>query len=298
MELRHIEVFVAIAREKSFTKAAEVLGISQPTVSLHLQSLEKELRVKLFDREGKSISLTPAGKVFLEYAVEMVQLKQKAILALKRFLGSVEGTFTIGASTVPGEYILPRLLPEFLKQYPKTRFRIQVLDSSEIAARIAEGIFEMGVVGDRIEDDRLKYIDLCSDEVVVITYPDFPKDKISLEELTKVTLVFREAGSGTRRTFERALVEKGIDASSLNIVSEVGSTTAVKEAVKRGLGCGVVSKISVVEELERGELKILSVNGLKVERNFCAVVKAGRTLSPAIEIFIEFLKKQSKQLCV
>ncbi len=296
MELRHIEVFVAVAREKSFTRAAEFLGLSQPTVSLHVQSLEKELGVRLFDREGRSVGLTPAGKVFFPYAQEMVALKEKALLALKKFLGSVEGTFVIGASTVPGEYILPKLLPEFVRQYPKTRFKVRVLDSSQVNALVADGVLELGVVGDRNDDDRLEYIPFCRDEVVIIAPVDHPGPlRITLQELSSLPLVLREPGSGTRRVFERALEERGLSVDALNVVAEMGSTTAVKEMVKGGVGCGVVYRISVAQELKSGELRQVVVEGLSMPREFALVHRKNRTLSPAIELLIDFVVKQKER---
>ncbi len=295
MELRHLEVFVEVARVGSFTKAAENLGLSQPTVSLHLQSLEKELGVRLLDRDGRRIALTPAGKVFFPYAREIVELKGKAVLALKKFLGSVEGTFRIGASTVPGEYILPRILPAFIKEYPKTRFSIEVMDSEAINVAVAEGTYEMGLVGAKREDERLQYTPFCKDRVVIVAPPsgDFPS-KIDLREIPEIPLVFRERGSGTRRAFERAIESKGVDPSSLNVVAEVGSTTAVKEAVRNGLGCGVVSEISVRKEVEMGMFRLLKVEELQIEREFFVVVRRNRTLSPAIELFINFIVKQKE----
>ncbi|BAT71747.1 LysR family transcriptional regulator [Thermosulfidibacter takaii ABI70S6] len=295
MELRHLEVFVEVAKAKSFTKAAENLGLSQPTVSLHLQNLEKELGVRLVDRDGRSIALTPAGKVFYPYAKEIVELKDKAILALKKFMGSVEGTFRIGASTVPGEYILPRILPRFMKEYPKTRFSIEVMDSEAINNAVAEGVFEMGFVGGKKDDERLEYQPFCKDKIVIVSLRNSScPDRISLAYINELPLVFRERGSGTRKAFENALKDKGVDVSQLNVVAEVGSTTAVKEAVKSGMGCGVVSEISVEEELKSGLFKRVEIEDVEIERNFYIVTRRNRTLSPAIELFIDFVMKNKE----
>ena len=293
MELRHIEVFVEVAKTKSFTKAAENLGLSQPTVSLHLQNLERELGVKLIDREGRNISLTPAGKLFFEYAAEIVSLKERALLALKRFLGSVEGTFVIGASTVPGEFILPRILPEFMKQYPKTKFKIRVMDSEMVIQSVAEGDMEMGVVGAKGEEEKLIFRPLCRDRVVVVA-PNSDKypDRVDMNGLAELPFVMREKGSGTRRAFERALEGYGMKVEDLNVVAEVGSTTAVKEAVRSGLGCGIISELSVRSDLEKGDLKIVDVEGLEILRDFFVVLRKGKTLSPAIELFVDFLMKE------
>lgn len=298
MELRHIEVFVAVVKEKSFTKAAERLGLSQPTVSLHLQSLERELGVRLLDRDGRKISMTPAGKLFYQYAVEIVDLKNKAILELKRFLGSVEGNFTIGASTVPGEYILPRLLPGFVNQYPKTRFRIQVMDSREVNLAVAEGEMDMGVVGARADDDRLDYTRLCEDEVVVFAPAGMELEgSVDVEGLREIPLVMREKGSGTREAFEEAVAQLGLRPEELKVVAEVGSTTAVKEAVKSGLGCGIASKMSIRDEVSSGLFKVIDVKGLNISREFLIVVRKNRTLAPAVELFINYLTQKAPELC-
>ena len=292
MEIRHIEVFVAIVKENGFTRAAERLGITQPTVSLHLQTLEKELGVKLIDRDGRKVMLTPAGRIFYKYAQQIVDLVDKAKLEVKRFLGSIEGTFTIGASTVPGDYILPRVLPGFVREYPKTRFVVKVGDSEEIGTAVAEAEIDLGIVGARLDDERLEFKPLCRDEVVVVAPSDFDvPETVDAEGLKGLPIVMREPGSGTRKAFEKALEDLGLKVSDLNIVAVVGSTTAVKEAVRHGMGCGIVSKLSVSEELERGILKVIEVKGLLSTREFLVCTLKHRTLAPAIELFIDYLTK-------
>jgi len=294
MDIKQLEVFVNVAKFNSFTKAAEELNLSQPTISLHVQNLEKELGVKLFDREGRKASLTPPGKVLYKYAVEIIKLKRKAFLSVKEFLGRIEGDFTIGASTVPGEYILPKVIASFMNSYPDTRFSLKVSDSEGIINEVLNENIEIGAVGSRKETERLSFIPFYEDEIILVRNKKLPEIK-SYEELSKAPLIMREKGSGTRKIFEEHIQGLGINPRNLNIVAELGSTTAVKEAAKSGLGYGVVSNLAVMEELDSGKLFKNSINNLEIKRQFYIVKKRQKTLSPAINLFMEFVTDKKWQ---
>lgn len=289
MDIKQLEVFVNVAKFNSFTKAAEELNLSQPTISLHVQNLEKELGVKLFDREGRKASLTPPGKVLYKYAVEIIKLKKKALLAVKEFLGKIEGEFLIGASTVPGEYILPRAIASFVNSYPDTRFSLKVSDSEGIINEVLGENLEIGAVGSKRDSERLTFTPFYEDEIILVRNERLPEIK-NYEELSRAPLIMREKGSGTRKIFEEHMQKLGISPKNLNVVAELGSTTAVKEASKSGLGYGIVSNLAVEEELSSGKLIRNSIDSLKIKRQFYMVKKRHKTLSPAISLFMEFIK--------
>ena len=294
MDFKQLEAFVKVAETKSFTKAAEELNISQPTVSIHIQNLEAEIGVKLFDREGKFANLTPAGNLLLKYAREMMKLREKALLAVREFMGSIEGNFVIGASTVPGEFILPLILSDFTKKYPKTRFIVNISDSEDINYKVAEGILELGIVGSRREIKKLEYTPLFKDEIVLV-HPNPEKEEIEKEEIYSLPIITREGGSGTRKTFEKALKMHNINPERLNTKAQLGSTTAVIRATKSGMGYGITSIRAVKEEIEKGELKVVRIKNLRIERWFYLVRMKNRTLPPALSLFVEFLEKQKEQ---
>ncbi len=294
MDIKQLEVFINVAKFNSFTKAAEELNLSQPTISLHVQNLEKELGVKLFDREGRKASLTPPGKVLYKYAMEIIKLKKRALLAVREFLGRIEGEFTIGASTVPGEYILPKVLASFMNNYPNTKFSLKVSDSEAVINDVLSENLEIGAVGSRRETERLTFIPFYEDEIILVRNKDLPELRDYLE-LVKAPLIMREKGSGTRKIFEEHIHHLGINPKNLNVIAELGSTTAVKEAVKSGLGYGVISNLAVMEELNTGKLFKNPIENLEIKREFYIVRKRQKTLSPAINLFMEFITNKKWQ---
>ncbi len=294
MDIKQLEVFINVAKFNSFTKAAEELNLSQPTISLHVQNLEKELGVKLFDREGRKASLTPPGKVLYKYAMEIIKLKKRALLAVREFLGRIEGEFTIGASTVPGEYILPKVLASFMNNYPNTKFSLKVSDSEAVINDVLSENLEIGAVGSRRETERLTFIPFYEDEIILVRNKDLPELRDYLE-FVKAPLIMREKGSGTRKIFEEHIHRLGINPKNLNVIAELGSTTAVKEAVKSGLGYGVISNLAVMEELNTGKLFKNPIENLEIKREFYIVRKRQKTLSPAINLFMEFITNKKWQ---
>ena len=291
MDIKQLEVFVKVAKFKSFTKAAEELNLSQPTVSLHIQNLEKELGVKLFDREGRRATLTPPGKALYKYALEIVKLRRKALLIVKETLGKIEGEFTVGASTVPGEYILPKVLTKFVSEYPATKFQIRILDSEAIINEVFSENLEIGFVGSKKETDKLEFIPFLKDEIIIARSPQLKAIR-DIDELMRAPLILRERGSGTRKIFEERLNRMGINPKDLNVITELGSTTAVKEAIKNGLGYGVISLLAVKEELKDNKLFKNEIPGLNISRDFYIVKRKQKTLSPAIKLFSEFVTQQ------
>lgn len=293
MDIRQLEIFAKIVELKSFSRAAESIYLTQPTVSGHMQALEAELGQRLLDRLGREVVPTKAGKVLYEYAKKMVAMRDEAEQALDQLMGRMKGEIVIGGSTIPGEYLLPSIIGRFRERYPEITIVLKIGDTADIINRVLIGECEIGMVGSMVEDNRLEYSEFVKDELVIIassSYPAAGKKGITSSELTSVPFVMREKGSGSRMTIEKRLLEAGVDPYRINIVAEMGSTEAVKQAVKAGLGVSIVSSVAVAEDLRHNSLKVIPFNGKRFLRNFYISTHRGRTMSPIGLAFLDFLK--------
>ncbi|NLC63830.1 MAG: LysR family transcriptional regulator [Thermoanaerobacterales bacterium] len=300
MEFYQLEAFVKVCEQKSFSKAAQSMFLSQPTISAHVMALEKELNAKLFDRSGREISLTPAGKVFYQNAINILKEKQKAVQELKYFMGSVEGELRLFSSTIPAVYVLPALIRDFNKVYPKVVFKVTQADSNIVLNTVARGAVELGISGMKIDNQSLMFIPLCLDELVLATplsWPDVPNKIINVEDVFHQRLLVREKGSGTRRTFENELKKEGFNPDHIKIVAEFGSSESIKQAVKDGLGISVISKRAVEDYTEMNLIKIFYIGGIDLTRYFYFVFKRGKTLSPNAQTLIKFVVDYLKAFC-
>ncbi len=295
MDLRQLEIFVKVAEFGSFSKAAEALYLTQPTVSEHIRTLEDEVGVRLLDRLGRGAAVTRAGQLLLSYAQRMLALAREARQAMDGFQGRMSGELLIGASTIPGEYVLPAMIGRFKEKYPDISITLLIGDSQTAVDWVAEGRAELGVVGARLSHRGVDYKELMPDEVVVVVpgaHSWHGRKQIALEELRSEPLLIRERGSGTRAALEAALAEAGMDLGSFRIVGEMGSTQAIKQAVKAGVGVSLVSKRAVEEECKSGLLWCLRVKDLKVTRSFHLATHKERSRSPLAEAFRLFLEAE------
>jgi DNA-binding transcriptional LysR family regulator len=280
MNTQHLETFVKVVQLKSFTKAAEELCLTQPTVSKQIVDLEKAFQVRLIDRTKRSVALTKAGEVLFGYAREFVSLKREAIEALAGFVGLRRGTLRLGASSIPGVYILPPILKEFNGQFPGVELTLSLSDSKDITTKVENGDVDVGFVGSREETTRIAYRTFLEDRIVLIGPADF-EPVIRIDSLRDCPLLVREQGSGTRRFLESALSRKDVRAQELRIVGELGDTEAIKAAVKAGMGVSFVSNRAIREDVDRALLKVIDVKGFPpVRRPFYVITRKGRSLSP------------------
>jgi len=293
MEIRQLEVFCQVYEQKSFSKAAERLGISQPTVSSHIQHLEDFLGKKLFDRAGKKVVPTPEAKVLYRYALDILKKRNEALSEILSIEKSSSGILKIGASNIPGDYLIPSSLKKIKAYLPEVTLQVEILDSSKVLKLLKENFpeIDLGIVGTKTSDASFEWKEIGKDEIVLIAPPFFKSSKISLLELSKLPLFFREADSGTRKTVEERLEKKGIDPSTLKVAGILGSNTAIKEAVKTGEGFGLVSRTSVRKELKCKELKVVRIDGLRIVRKFYAVRRKDITPQPAARIFWEKVER-------
>lgn len=292
MDLKQLEIFAKIVELKSFSKAADGVYLTQPTVSGHIQTLEEELGIKLLDRLGREVVPTKAGKLLYDYAKRMVALRDDARQALDQFMGKMRGEVIVGGSTIPGEYLLPAIIGRFRNKYPEVTVVLKIGDTAEIINKVLDGDCEVGVVGSKVDDKRLEYNEFLKDELILISSPEYPlpkKGAITAKELGSIPFVTRERGSGSRMTIEKRLLEMDIDPSCINVVGEMGSTEAVKQAVKAGLGVSFVSSMAVTEELRYKTLKAVPFKGKRFLRSFYIVSHHGRSMSTIGQAFLEFL---------
>jgi len=295
VDLRQLEIFVKVAEFGSFSRAAEALYLTQPTVSEHIRTLEDEVGVRLLDRLGRGAAVTRGGQLLLSYATRMLALQREARQAMDGFQGRMSGELLAGASTIPGEYVLPAMIGRFKEKYPDISITLLIGDSQTAVDWVAEGRAELGVVGARLSHRGVEYKELMPDEVVVVVpgaHPWHGRRQIMLDELRSEPLLIRERGSGTRAALEAALAEAGMDLGSFRIVGEMGSTQAIKQAVKAAVGVSLVSKRAVEEECKSGLLWCLRVKDLKVTRSFHLVTHKERSRSPLAEAFRGFLEAE------
>jgi len=285
---------VKIVELKSFTKAAEELGLTQPTVSKQMVDLEGFFKVRLIDRTKRSVALTKAGEMLFDYAKGFISLKKEAVEAMAAFRGLKTGTLRLGASSIPGVYILPPMLKTFKERYGGVELTLVLSDSKEITARVESGDVDVGFVGSREETNKIAYKGFLEDSIVFIGPADAP-DAIDLQDLANYPMLLREPGSGTRRCFESALRQRRLKTGNFRVVGELGDTEAIKAAVRAGMGISYISNRAITDELDRGLLKVLGVRGFSpVRRSFYVITKKDRSLSPQSEALFKIINEWRK----
>ncbi len=292
MDFKQLESFVTIAKLKSFSKAAEKLYLTQPTISNHIHLLEKELGTILFNRTNKNITLTRAGDILYEYAISILNKKEHAYFSLNEFKGKIEGILEISSSSIPELYYLTDVICQFSNKYPDVKYSLMKYDTRQVTDKILNGDIDFGIVGARNDAPQLEYLDIMDDEIALVlpgTGPFSKLESVTAEDCLKLPLVLREDGSGTRSAVMSFLSNKGLDLESLNIVAEVESNETIKRFVELGLGVSFVSKRSVQREVNEGRLKCLPVSDEWISRKFYFVYHKKRVLSPLSETFKNFI---------
>ena len=293
MDIHHLKIFVSVYKNKSFTKASEKLHISQPTISEHIKNLEKSLDCKLFDRLGRSIMPTAEADILYPKALQILDDLDQIQEDISAAGTGIKGKLIIGASTIPGAYILPRMAYTFKKQYPDVAFEILIEDSGKITNMVLQHDLFFGIVGAKMTSEKLDYEPLIEDELVLVATPKLlPQKTITLDKLRSIPFLQREIGSGTRQTFENFLKKNTITTNTFNIVATLGSISAVKQAVKENLGASVISRVAVQEELDSSILHEIPIINMKMKRKFYLVLQKKRTLPTQYAAFCEHMKKK------
>ncbi len=300
MDFEQIRAFVNVANLKSFSEAAEKMFISQPSVSVRIKALEEELGVVLLDRtKAREPVLTEAGRIFLDYANSIINLQAECREKLSGQGERVSGLVYIGASTVPGSYLLPALLAGFKKISTSIEFNVSILDTSAVLEGILNYSYDLGFVGSIKEDERFKYVELVEDELVLcapkglIDKADYT-DGVPVELLLKNQLLMREKGSATRQLLEKKLSELSLDVVNFPGITYINSLEGIKQAVKEGLGVTVISRLSVQDLSALGNVDIFPVSDLDLRRSLYLVYHRSRVLSGAAKMLRDFTIERFK----
>ncbi len=289
---RRLQVFHAVAKHLSFTKAADALFMTQPAVTFQIKQLEEYFNTRLFDRAQGGIALTPAGVLALDYAERILALSAELEARLKDLSGQAGGSLLIGGSMTIGEYLLPQLIGEFKARFPAVVPMLFVGNSEAVQDRVAERTLDLGFIeGDSHLSSLLSEV-CCEDELQVVCAPTHPlaKEPFALPaSLTQHPYIGREAGSGTRAVIDRYLQKTGVPPDSLNVVVELGSPEALKGLVATGLGFAIMSRVIVAKELELGQLVQIPLRPPLI-RNFSVVYPKERFHSKVVSSFLQFAR--------
>jgi len=284
-------VFLSVAENLSFSKAAEELFISQPAVTKHIKELESKLKSTLFDRKGNRIYLTKAGKVNYEYLKKIKQQYAELEFELGRLNNTFKGTLRIGASSTISQYLIPETLAAFYKRYPKIDLHLLSGNSHEIQQKLLAEEIDIALIEGSSSLKDLKYSDFLDDEIVVVTGNNSvyaKKRQIAIADLENIPVVLRERGSGTLEVIRKSLSENNINIEDLNIVIHLGSTEAIKNFLINFEGVALVSEKSISKELELKQIVKLNVSKLKIDRKFRIALRQGNP-SYTAQLFINYL---------
>jgi len=265
-----LTTFITVARIKSFTKAAEILNLTQPAVSQHIKYLEEYYGVGLIKKTGKEIGLTEEGLILYKYAKELDILHRNLEAEIRNKSG-IHKSYKVGASMTVGGYVLPYILAEYKREHPNRDILLQVNNTEEIISKLLNRKLDLALVEGNFDRNKFSYKKFKDDEMVLAVsdkHQFAKKDKVSIEEILRGELIIREKGSGTREIFENKLKELGYDINSFNPYMELGSISAIKSLVEENLGYTIISKETIKRELKQGVIKIVGIEGIQIYREF------------------------------
>jgi DNA-binding transcriptional LysR family regulator len=294
---RRLQVFHAVAKQLSFTKAAEVLFMTQPAVTFQIKQLEEHFNTRLFDRGHGRISLTPAGDLVLAYAERILGLSSEMDVRLAEMTGEIGGSLLVGASTTIAEFMLPRIMGQFKSTYPNVRPRLIVANSEAIEVRVAEHTIDIGFIESPSHQPNLETEICCEDELQVICSPKFPLAKfkeLTPQQLVAHPYVSREPGSGTREFTDDYLRRAGVAADQMKMVMELGSPIALNGIVETGLGFGIASCASVRKAQRLGDLVAIPLKP-RLTRTLSMVYPKEKFRSRLVVTFVEFAAAKLKE---
>jgi len=263
MDLRRLEVFCKVVEFRSFSKAAKALLLSQPTVSEHIRTLEIAVGETLLDRLGREVLPTQAGQILYRYAYRILRLREEALQAMARYSGDLSGRLILGASTIPGTYVLPRIIGSFKDLHSSIQLTLKILSTGEIVEAVLKGDLEVGLVGSQWKDRRLRSEEIFSDELVLTVY-------------------------------RQILEAHGFDFSRLFVVAEMATTQAIRQSIKARIGISILSRQAVEEDLQRSSLVAVPIRDIQFHRPFFLIQREGRQQSPLCEAFIEHVRLRGR----
>ena len=291
MDFKQLQSYIAIVKYKSFTIAAEKLGISQPTISTHIRILEEELDSQLVTRTAKNFEITPRGWELYDCAQSILKLRDDMV---DRWNGNEPKVIRIGVSTIPSAYILPEVLPEFEKQHKDVCFVVSQCDSRGIIQAVQKGSFDMGLVGMKTDDETLEFRQFYQDRMVLIApaserYVSMKEQGVSLQELLKEPMIWREEGSGSGKSADQLLKKLGISEDDISVTARINDQEAIKNLVSGGLGVSIISEKAVQNDLESKHLLQFELPEELAGRQFYIIYQKGYILKDYVEEFANYL---------
>jgi DNA-binding transcriptional LysR family regulator len=294
MDTRQLQAFCAVVERKSFSQAAEQLGVTQPAVSLQVRALEERVGQTLLDRSGRRVEPTEAGRRLYRSAQRMLALEEQLMEEVAADDGRLAGTLAIGASTGPGAHLVPLLLCEFQREHSDLHVALSIWDTQTVIDRVADRQLEVGVVGALRRHRSLEFEPLVRDEIVLAVPPGHPaaEGTISVDDLRKETLIVMQEGAGVRQVVEEELRRAGLRLRGVEPKLELGLQESVKSAVAGGYGVSFISKTAIEGELAAGRLAAAQVEGIEPARQIYLVRARSRSMTRAAEAFVAFAKER------
>jgi DNA-binding transcriptional LysR family regulator len=294
MDTRQLQAFCAVVEKKSFSQAAEQLGVTQPAVSLQVRALEQRLGQSLLDRSGRRVEPTEAGRRLYTSAQRMLALEEQLLEEVSADDGRLAGTLAIGASTGPGAHLVPLLLCEFQREHPDLHVALSIWDTQTVIEHVADRQLELGVVGALRRHRSLEFEPLVRDEIVLAVPPGHHAagGTITVEELKEETLIVMQEGAGVRQVVEEELRRAGLRLRGVEPKLELGLQESVKSAVAAGYGVAFISRTAIEGELAAGRLAAAQVAGVEPARQIYIVRARGRSATRAAEAFLSFAKER------
>jgi len=296
MNLRQLVAFCRIVDLGNFSIAAEDLGVSQPAVTLQMQALERELGTILLDRSPRRVVATDSGRALYKHAKQILLLAEQAQREIDEVNQLLRGRLLVGASTGPGEHVLPQIMGRFKRDYPDIEIVLRILPTHEIIAQVLDNELEVGVVGAKEKSPKLQFEPFVQDRLIVIVSPGHPwvsMREVTMESLLGEPFILQQPGAGVRIMLEAGLEAMGLSLSDLNVHMELGLQESIKTAVGAGFGIGIISRFAVRQELRLGTLVEAFVPDLPSFRDeFYLVRNPARKLSRLTQLFLSFAKDQ------
>ena len=296
MELWQLEVFTAVAEEKSFSRAGQRIGRTQPAISSAIKLLEGELGEPLFDRMGKSIRLTVAGELLFEYAARLLRLREEAVLAIGELRGLSRGTLRLGANETTCLYLLPEVLSAFTKAYPKVQVDIHRAITRSITERVIEGNLDFGIVTLPVKNSRLETLTIHRDEMALIVGPAHglaSRRSVRMNELEAEPFILHKVGTTTRERLVKHFNEGGV---KMRVTMELASIETIKRFVSVGMGISIVPRLCISKEIEEGSLRALSIRDARFQRKLGLIYNRDRYQSQAARAFLALISGKQSSL--
>lgn len=292
MDFHQLYVFTKVVEHKSFSKAADAVFLSQSTVSSHIQTLEKTLNVHLFDRIGRESIPTPYGERLYVWAQKILLMKDQALLDLNSGMAEFHGIMRVAVSSVPGQFILPRMVKRFRDEFPKVTFDITQSSSKLVAEQVVNGSVDFGILGEKYENERLHYIPLMKEKLVLITSTETDlSNPVSIHDILHLPFIMRHADSGTQSILEKTLKSHQISKDKLNIIAYTDDGQSLIQFVIQNVGISIVSEIVAKDYEAKKLINLYEIDTFNEERYFYLVYNKNKTLSLTSKLFIDQVDK-------